>query len=490
MNRKTLIRLGRENGWTGKTLESFKSWATDEGIEEMKVGGETVTLDQIDTVWAKTVTVSISADAGEDVAVEDASEAAVEEMVDEDEDATKSEDEDEAAEKSAKIARSKSNVRQWRKASVPNVRTSKTGYNSKEARTKAAYDQAVSSGEKKFMGKDIVFSSADEQEQFGAAARLCITKGGHQAYNKLADDIAIVGTKAGSTTDNAWAGTLIVSEVAPAIIDLLHQYGAARQLAGVTDMPDGVYDTKRKTADMSFAYTAENDTIAETNPTYDQVELVAKKMAGIARLSNELLNDSAFDLGGEVARSTRAGANLFEDQDFFNGTHGAHGGLAGAMDSDSTYDAALSASWDDYTIAKLQAWIGKVPAEAWADGSVKIAASSAFYHSVLRRFALSAGGNTGNMILDGVGGGLAWDGIPVILSEVLPSTYTGDQTVAYIGSFERGSKFGVVRGSEELTSSSDRYWDQDQFAWRFKQRLAFNFHDCGGTASEVIALQD
>ena len=500
MNRKELIRLAKRLGWKGATLKELKAWADENGygaIQETP-DSEQVNVEDFDTVWAKTVT--IVADAGEDVVVQDGSaDSAMED--DEDADSKADEDEDEdAVEKSARNATLSKNAAKHRKsqeafsavkrASLPNLRTSKTGYNSAEAHAKQAYDRAIRDGGM-VRGKRPVFNSSDECEQFGAAFRLMATKGGFRDYSRLSDDLAIIGKTAGSTTDNAWAGTLIVSEVAPQIIDLLHDYGAARQAAGVTDMPDGVFDTKRKTGDMSFSYVSENGTITETNPSYDQVELVARKVAGIARLSNEMLNDSAFPLGDEVVRSSAAGAGYFEDQDYFLGTHGTHGGLAGAIDSDSTYDATLSSGWEDYTIAKLQAWRGMVPAEAWRSGTVKIAASSAFVQSVLYRFALSAGGNQGQTLLSGItNGNLNWDGIPIVLTEVLPSTYTADQTVAYIGSFERGTKFGVVRGSEELSSSSDRYWDQDQFAWRFKERVAFNFHDVGGTSSEVIALKD
>lgn len=501
MDRKTLVRAAKSAGWTGKTLDSLKEWAESEGIGEFRVGKDAVSFEKIDEVWGKTVTISVAADAGEDVVVNDGS-AQTEEM-DEDEDLdAKAEDEVEDEDRkqfeawkranATKKARSQDNIRKINKinADAVNLRTSKTGYNSGESRLKKMYDNAAKNGDL-FRGKRPIFTSADEAEYTGAAIRLTATKGGQRAlYPHLNNDLDIVGKTAGSTTDNAWGGSLIVSETAPQIIDLLHQYGAARQLAGVTDMPDGQYDVKRKTSNMSFSYIDEGDTITQTNPAYDTVGLSARKAAGIALANNELLNDSAFSIAEEVTRSSAAGAGLFEDQEYFLGTYGTHGGLAGAIDSNSTYDATLSSGWEDYTIAKLQAWAAKVPAEAWTSKSVKIACSSAFYMAVLRRFALSAGGNTGAAILDGIGGGYAWDSVQVIISEVLPSTYTADQTVAYIGSFDRGTKFGVVRGSEELSASAERYWDNDQFAWRYKERIAFNFHDVGGTSSEVIALKD
>lgn len=490
MNRKVFAAMARENGWTGDesndSAESVKAFFKSKGVGDFMIGGQTVTMDEVDDIWKKKVTISY--DPTDDVEVNQNEQT---ESAEEDEDPMVDPEAKSLRDASAKRAAEKHARSQdlIKKVNSISVHSTKTGYNSQLTRTKAAYDMAVRNGEK-FMGKQCVFGSADEQEMFGAAARLSITKGGFHHYKHVANDMAMIGKTAGSTSDNAWAGTLVISEVAPNIINLLHQHGAARQLAGTTPMKDGVQSVKRRSADMAFSYVTEGGAIAETNPTYNQVELIARKTAGIARLNNELLDDSAFDLGGEIADSTRAGANLFEDQEYFFGTHGTHGGLAGAIDSSSTYDAALATNWEDYTVPKLQAWLGKVNPEAWTSGTVQIACSSAFYFSVLRRWAMSAGGNTGDKILNGIGGGYSWDGIPVILTEVLPSTYSADQTVAYIGSFKRGTKMGEVKGSAQLTSSGEAFWTTSQFAWKFEERLAFNFHDVGGTSSEVIALKD
>jgi hypothetical protein len=41
-----------------------------------------------------------------------------------------------------------------------------------------------------------------------------------------------------------------------------------------------------------------------------------------------------------------------------------------------------------------------------------------------------------------------------------------------------------------LVGSDQRYFEFDQYAWRFTQRVAYNLHDVGGTSSEIIALID
>lgn len=498
MDRKTflaILKFARSRGFEGKTFEQFKGWAeqpeTNLGVFDFG-DGKTYTLDDVKAAWdskaVKTVTVSIGADAGEDVVVQDAS--AQTEELDEEED-MKEMDEDEEIAKSAarrkKFRESQAKFEGIKRVHAPRIMTSKNGHDSALNRRKSMYDRAVKDG-LSFMGQRPVFNSSDEAEYAGAMIRLVATKDGTRRYSQLENDRAIVKT-AGSTLDNSWAGTLIVSQVAPEIIDLLHTYGAARQLAGVTNMPDGKFDTKRKTGDMAFGYVDEGDTIPQTNPAHDNVSLNARKVAGIGLVNNEMLNDSAFDIGDIVTKSSASGMAKFEDEEYFLGSYGTHGGLVGNSDSDSTYDAALSSGWEDYTIAKLTAWKGKVPVEAIRDGSVMIACSNAFKESVLNRFALGAAGNTGADVVRGFNMP-TWDGIPIVVTEVLPSTYSADQISAYIGSFKRGTKIGVVEGSEEIDSTSDRYWDTDQFAWRIKERVAFNFHDVGGTSSEVIALKD
>jgi HK97 family phage major capsid protein len=484
MDRKTLLATLKNLGADTKKIKNEKdaqAALTGLGYEQLEVAGQGVI--DLAAAWK---TVYITADAGEAIEVVQ-SEAEGASMEDPD-----AEREDEPMARSVQPKRA--NAREM--LGKMNGASGFAGTSGKSVRDlalnsrKKSYDRAVQHGGL-VKGARPVFNSADEAEQFGAAFRLATMK---QPYPQMKRDQEIIGTKAGSTLDNNFAGALVVHETAPQIIDLLHEFGAARQLATVTSMPDGEYRVPRKTANVEFSYVAENGTIGAVNPTFDLVQLIANKMAGICTISNELFNDAAFSIADQVARSTVAGANKLEDQTYFLGTGlGNFNGLVGTLtgDADATFDAALSGSWNDFTVAHIQSWLGKIPVEAWRSGTVKIACSHQFYMTVLRRFAMSAGGNLGGSILDGIGGGFAYDGIPVVITQVLPAVYaSGNDLVAFAGSFERGTKFGVVTGSEQLVGSDQRYFEYDQYAWRFTQRVAYNLHDVGGTSSEIIALID
>ncbi len=481
MNRKTLIRLGRENGWTGNDLESFKAWAIDEGIETMKVGGETVTLDGLSDVWAKTVTVSISADAGEDVVVEDAAPAQAE-MADEEEE--KMEDEDEMGEKSIKSAHTRSVERQWKRASRPAAKR----FSATDA-AKKAYDRAVNVGSRiGKTGQRPLFLDADRSEYFGAKTRLVAMAG--RDYAQRGADEAIVA-KTGLAGNNATGGALVYYEELPELIENLEQNGAARRAIGVTNMRDGEQTVAKISGDVTMYDVGEGDAITASDPTFGNVKLVASKTAALVRQSSELLNDSAFNIGDILARSINRAVGTWEDESVFLGQHNRPG-VSDLVGSNTTFDAALSTSWGDFTISDIQDTLALLPAWAFDDPNFGIVCSLPFYHSVLRRFALSAGGNTGNDVLGGFGENLSWDGMPVYISQVMPKTYAGDALVMYAGAWSRSAKFGVVSGSEQMASSDQRYFDQDQVAFRYTQRWAYTLHDINDTAnaSGVVALQD
>lgn len=349
MNRKTLIRLGRENGWKGNDLESFKSWAIDEGIETMKVGGETVNLDQIEKVWAKTVTVSISADAGEDVVVEDAS--AMTEEMDEELD-EKMSDEDEAAEKSvksAKVKRSQDNVRAWRKASVPAIHDSNSaGWSRKAYNHKAKQGQTV-------------FADADMAEFYAATARL--NSMAFHGYEQKSNDISIV-TKAGASYDASLGGVLVPDSYSDQMIELLPKYGTAREYAGVYQMGAPREFIPRFGADATTYKVAENTATTESQPSFDGVWLNAEEIATLTLMPLRLLRNAAVDVADAVARSQARSQAKFEDQSFWNGSNG-FSGVVSSVGSSSTHTVSGASAYTDVTVTDVQTWISKLP--DWVD---------------------------------------------------------------------------------------------------------------------------
>lgn len=495
MDRKTLVRAAKSAGWTGKTLDSLKEWAESEGIGEFRVGKDAVPFDKIEDVWAKTVTISVAADSGEDVVVNDGS-AQTEEM-DEDEDLeAKSEDEAEDEDRKQfeafkkfnreRAQKSADTVRKINRANANAVNKANGRIGDRESAAKSAYDRAVKNNSRlRSTNKSAVFRDADQAEAVGAAIRMTVM--GAHPYSQKSRDEEIV-SKAGSTFNPATGGALVFGEYSPELIELFDQYGVARQAVGVTQMAEGEKTVPRLDSDITVYDIGENDAITASDEGYSNVTLNATKTGALKRMPSELLNDAAINVADVIARSAARAVGKWEDESYFLGQHNRTGinNLIGTNGTD-VFDSD-SGGWSGITISDIQTAIGLLPGWAHAAG-ISIVCSSAFYSTVLDTFAMSAGGNTGANLKSGFGGMTMWGQYPVFISEVCPSSYSDGQNVCYIGAFSEASKFGVVTGSEQFATSDQRYFDQDQFAVRYLQRWAINLHDIGGSGSGVVALQ-
>ena len=481
MDRRTLLKRARAMGFEGKTLTDLKSWADTEGVQ-FAADASGKNLVNLDEAWNKTV--YITADAGESVEIvtPDGGDEMDGAMADEGEE----EDEAPAAKRRPVTARD------IQKGFMPN----KGGLSAKSWQNiakRGAYTKAAREGIA-YRGGKCVFADGDRAElataflrlkTFGAATNPEIISA-YASQKRLDQEIV---TKAGSIGDNATYGSLVVEEYLPELIENFNTFGAARQVAGVTSMSRDTLQVHRWASDVMITDYAEGGTIAVTDGTVDRVMLAAKKSAALCRLSSELLNDSAIDIANQLSNSIARKMAEFEDKSFFLGT-GRVVGLeqtAGA-DADATYDAD-NTDWGDWTIEKLQNAKAKLAGWALEDPDLAIVCNPSFYEAVLKVNAYSAGGTPGDAILNGTKV-RAWDGVPVAFSHVMPRSFSVNQIVAYIGSFKRSTKFGVVRGSEQMATSNDFYFDTDEVALRFTQRWDYNLHDVTGTNTGVVALKD
>lgn len=456
-NRKSLLAAVRQHGFSedpkDATLDAVKTFLDGKGLNL----GDDVDLAE---VWKKTVTISVSADAGEDVQVQDQSTASADEMPEEDPEA-----EPKAAPKSA--ARGAENRRKYLQATAgihaPAVHTDMES---------KRYERAIREG-KAFGNARPVWTSADQAHGFGEWVKSVVAQG-----------------KTHSLYDNALGGVLVPEEYRAELIDLKSEYGAARKVVGVQTLTRDVEAVPRQTSDVVVARTVENASLtAQAKPTFDLVKLTAEELGGLLALPNALLAQSAIALGNVAGLSFAQGFATYEDNAYFKSADN-WAGLSTKLGSTNTHDAALSTGWGDYTVSKLQTWIGKLPSRAWKAGNIAIVCSRNFDYTVFRSVAKSAGGTQPQDILGRVSDA-SYDGIPVVYTDAMPTTYTGDQISAYVGSFSGGTKFGEVTGSGGIDTSEHFYFGSNQTAFRSLERIAINCHDVQDDAnSMVIALKD
>ena len=458
MDRAKLLAALRANGYKGgDTLAEVEKFISDENMTLTGVDGRSIDVKSAFEVKAKKkVTISVSADGGEEVEVTGGKPEAApsEDMPTED---AKTYDLKDAR---AKFAKATAEIQ------APAVHANWD---------KSSYNRKIKSGK-------AVFESADEAAQFGAWARLAImeTKG-IKDYGQKKADLDIVG-KAGSTVVNTAGGVLVPTEFATTLLDLAETYGVARRVANVVPMSRDTYEGPRIASDFSFSHILENTQATATDPGLDQVMVTAKKVYYFGYVSNELLEDSAFNVGDVYAQ---IGARAFayrQDLDYVLGdgtsTYGGHSGLASALPSGSYVAQGSSNTWSAQTTADFDNMIGRV--ENVPQGAqVGFICSRQYFYQVMRRLdhatsqfrELTDQARAFNA--DGV-----FLGFLVWFSQVMPTATATTQKCCYFGAFGAASILGQRREMTIATSDQNRF-DYDQLAIRMTARYGINIHGDG-----------
>lgn len=307
------------------------------------------------------------------------------------------------------------------------------------------------------------------------------------------------------TNSNPDGGFLVADEMSQAIIDLREEYGVARKECRVWPMGSDTMMIPRRSGGITIGPVGENPSsaISQSNPAFNQVTLVAKKIGGLCLLSSEIAEDAVLDLAEWVAQEFAYAFAKWEDDAFFTGdgtstwhgirglgnlftTTGGAGGaqLVGAVDAGSNHDTFAEIDASDLTTL-----MGKLP--AYALPGAKWYCSSVCANVVFGRLAAAAGGNTTQTLREGLG--LNYLGYPIVISQSCP-TSTGDLSdlpMLYFGNLRMSSNMGDRR-MVKVFPSEHRYMDTDQIGIRGLERIDIVHSDVGdtttGNAGPVVAL--
>ena len=300
------------------------------------------------------------------------------------------------------------------------------------------------------------------------------------------------GAKAHGEVNNSLGGFLVPDELEQAIIDLRARFGKFRANTRVLNMSRDTLLINRIAGGLTASFVGEGSSISETDASFDQVSLVARKAATLTKYSRELAEDSVVNLGdflaGEVAR---AFANA-EDEAGFNGdgtsSNGGIVGLKNAVGSAGQKTGSGNA-YSELTLADFTGTVGLAPEFVFSQGTPKWYMSTQFYHTVVLDLLADAGGNT-NLTLAGGVAVPSLFGYEVVLTDVMPKTEANSQLCAYFGALELGATMGDRRPTE-IAVSEDRFFEADQIGVRGTTRFDINCHDVGdsSTAGAIVALK-
>jgi HK97 family phage major capsid protein len=306
---------------------------------------------------------------------------------------------------------------------------------------------------------------------------------------------------------NSTGGAVVFEDFNNSLVRLVETFGVSMNLAQRVTMSSDTLLVPKRLSGVTGYWLGENTTITTSDPTATMVQLVLKKLAAATRVSNELLADNAISVAQWLVQEYATTISGTLDDAFFNGdgTLGSYGGIRGLEQiNDGTHTASVaSAASGNTTLATLDiddylGALAKLP--RYAIGTSAWYMHPAVYHQSVQRMMLSsgtvgsgtvgalAGGNTAANLAQGTPN--TFLGLPVVWVLKMRSAPTTGQIYAYVGDLSLSSIM-ANKGDMQIASSTDRYFEVDQTAWRVTYRVDINHHSLGDntTAGPVVALK-
>jgi HK97 family phage major capsid protein len=286
--------------------------------------------------------------------------------------------------------------------------------------------------------------------------------------------ISLLREKASGESIGAGGGILVPQEIEPSIISLRDNNGIARQFAHVIQMGSDERHWPRRVAGATARFvTPENTAIVDSQFSFDDIALFAKKAAAAIKLSNELFEDEIVGLGAYfLIEASTAFWRLEDDCTFVGDGTSAYGGIRGIcnllVDANHTAGKAAAAgthsSLDKIDTTDLAALMGLLPSFAWANA--RWYCSGPGVGLCLARLAAVGGGTIGVAPDD-----LAYLGFPVSIVPSMPGagSQVGKIVIAF-GDLSLAVALGSRRGVT-VGISDHRYFEFDQTAMRGTERF-------------------
>lgn len=298
---------------------------------------------------------------------------------------------------------------------------------------------------------------------------------------------------------NSAGGYLVPIQFDNNIISLVTEYGTFRRNARIRPMASDTLQVPRRDSGLTAYWTAESAAATESDKSWSQVELRAKKLMAFTRISNELNEDAIVSIADDIAVEIARAFAYAEDVAGWTGTGLATQGsitgvttkikaAAGTPTTTSAGGVIVANDKDiaDINLASYNSVVGKCP--VYARANAKWYASPFVYEASMAKLMYAGGGNTTSSI--GGGTGPSFLGYPVELVEVLPATDATSQILVLFGDLSGAASFGDRRNTT-IAFDTSLYFNYDQIAVKGTERLDIVVHDVGNTttAGPIVALQ-
>ena len=313
---------------------------------------------------------------------------------------------------------------------------------------------------------------------------------------KLLDQDGRVPEKWRNFTDAVIGKTAVTSSDIPLpvaysgdVVELVGEYGVARQLATVFPLGSGVVKLPKLTTDPVFGLIAGSGSVGEKVPQVGWVTFTAEKFGGIVRLPSEIDEDSIIAIGQFVARYAARQIAYLEDYQVFRST-GAGSGINGTAegltknvvtDSKTVALASTKTAISDATLAKFRELRSKPDAAALRMG--------AYYLHPSMEGMLSGFNTSGDKPYQANGlGGATLDGFPIRWIDTMPVYATGAAASTVFALFGDVSyQYLATRGGMRFDVSRDVYFATDEIGIRALERMTTGKMATGAVAGLITA---
>lgn len=331
-----------------------------------------------------------------------------------------------------------------------------------------------------------------EEQAYMAGMFFLATIGNSQRAQTFCRDLGLdIGFRGALTGDsNHLGGYVVPHEMEQTIIDLRERYGIFRRKTRISPMASDTKSQPRRTGGLTAYFDGDNVAMTESEKSWDQISLTARKLYALCRYPNELNEDAIIDLGDDLTEEIAHAFANKEDECGFNGdgstTYGKIVGLKNALAAGSKVTAAAGntafSTLDQADFINMIALLPEYPGimPEWYISKAGWAAS-------MLRLAAAAGGNTAREV---EGGYVAeYLGYPVNFVNVMNRTLTAQTSTSglcYFGDLRMATVMGNRRGMSVMLSDQ-RYFEFDQIGIKGTQRFDINVHSVG-TATEAGAI--
>jgi HK97 family phage major capsid protein len=350
----------------------------------------------------------------------------------------------------------------------------------------------------------------DQDERCHAFGRWAMAAMNHEPSKKWCNEHGIE-LKVHSENVNTAGGYTVPEVLSGDLIDLKESFGVARRLFDRYPMTSDTLKINRRVSGLTATYTAENAAATESTMALDQVQLIAKDLMAITRVSGQLNMDSVLSWSDRLAREISYAFANKEDNCAFIGTGtSTYGGITGIVTALTNkwstggvpgtgvglIKQGTSNTWATMVMADFDAVVGALPQYADTDRCVWVMHRT-FYYTVIEKLIQAAGGVPAYEVRQGQRAPRPiFKGYPVEFSQVFPSTSSTATVVATLGDHSLAGAFGdrqqdSIDFNAYASVGGQSMWERNQMGVRGIERFDVVIHDVGdgsAVAGPVVGL--